>query len=192
VLFWLTWKFGVTGFEYYCYNLGWEYQPKAAAPWPKTPFSPRAFKGTYNGDGNLFYPGPDGPFSSVRLENIRDGIEDWESHFVLRDCVEALEAKLKKGGPTSTIPQPLLAKGKELLKVPDAVCKFNFSDWTWEPSVLLKARQELGETIEQFARLLSEQEIMAVREARRKAQLDRQHKMLAERAAAAAATQPVK
>jgi len=28
-----------------------------------------------NGDGFLMYPGPHGPLSSIRLENIRDGIE---------------------------------------------------------------------------------------------------------------------
>ena len=30
------------------------------------------------GDGSLFYPGPEGPLPSLRLECIRDGIEDFE------------------------------------------------------------------------------------------------------------------
>ena len=30
------------------------------------------------GDGVLFYPGADGPLSSIRLENIADGFEDCE------------------------------------------------------------------------------------------------------------------
>ena len=30
------------------------------------------------GDGSLFYPGPEGPLPSFRLECIRDGIEDYE------------------------------------------------------------------------------------------------------------------
>jgi hypothetical protein len=30
------------------------------------------------GDGVLFYPGADGPLSSIRLENIADGLEDAE------------------------------------------------------------------------------------------------------------------
>lgn len=29
-----------------------------------------------NGDGILVYPGAQGPLSSIRLENIRDGLED--------------------------------------------------------------------------------------------------------------------
>jgi hypothetical protein len=30
-----------------------------------------------NGDGLLLYPGPDGPYPSIRLENLRDGVEDY-------------------------------------------------------------------------------------------------------------------
>lgn len=33
--------------------------------------------GTTPGDGSLFYPGPDGPMASIRLENFRDGMEDY-------------------------------------------------------------------------------------------------------------------
>lgn len=29
------------------------------------------------GDGSLFYPGPDGPMASIRLQNFRDGMEDY-------------------------------------------------------------------------------------------------------------------
>lgn len=31
-----------------------------------------------NGDGMFIYPGVSGALSTVRLENIRDGLEDWE------------------------------------------------------------------------------------------------------------------
>lgn len=31
-----------------------------------------------NGDGQFVYPGSDGPVSTVRLEVMRDGLEDWE------------------------------------------------------------------------------------------------------------------
>ena len=182
-LFWMTWKFGVTGFEYYCYNI-WSYNKPGK-------LSPRAFKGEYNGDGNLFYSGEDGPLSSVRFENIRDGIEDWESHYVLRDMVEALESKLKgrSMGPEAVA---LRDKSKALLKVPDEVCELNFAKWTWEPAVLLKARHNLGECLDAMSKLVSEEEIMAVRLARHKMELERQRAMLKQRAdaaKAAAATQ---
>ena len=33
--------------------------------------------GTTAGDGSLFYPGPNGPMASIRIENVRDGMEDY-------------------------------------------------------------------------------------------------------------------
>ncbi len=30
------------------------------------------------GDGQYVYPGPDGPVGTIRMEAIRDGLEDWE------------------------------------------------------------------------------------------------------------------
>jgi hypothetical protein len=140
----------------------------------------------------LFYPGPQGPFSSVRFENIRDGIEDWESHMVLRDYAEALREKLKTQPGLKAKAEPLLAKADALLKVPDEVVR-NMTEWTWEPQVLLKARSELGETIDAFARLVPEAEALAVQRARIERQVQRQREMLKARAEAArksAATRP--
>jgi len=181
LLFWMTWKFGVTGFEYYCYNI-WSHNfpGKDGKRWPDKPFYPRGW-GDTNGDGMLFYPGPDGPFSSVRFENIRDGIEDWESHYVLRDYVDALRANpalAEKSGP-------LLARAEAVLKVPDEVCKLDFVNWTWEPAVLLKAHRELGDTIDELAKRVPEGDMLALRSARKKAELDRQRAMLKARAEAA-------
>jgi len=186
VLFWMTWKFGVTGFEYYCYNIWSHNLPgKDGKRWPERPFSPHGW-GETNGDGMLFYPGPDGPFSSVRFENIRDGIEDWESHYVLRDYVEALEAKVAQKPALRASAATLLARARKLLHVPDAVCPMSFTEWTWEPKVLLAARRELGETIEALARQVTEEEMLAVRRARKAGEIARQRAMLKKRAEAAA------
>jgi hypothetical protein len=35
------------------------------------------------GDGQLLYPGVDGPIASIRLANIRDGLEDYEYLWLL-------------------------------------------------------------------------------------------------------------
>ncbi len=45
VLFWLTWKFGVTGFEYYCYNI-WthNFPDKDGKRWPDKPMSAQVGK----------------------------------------------------------------------------------------------------------------------------------------------------
>ena len=39
--------------------------------------------GLLDGGGYLFYPGEQGPLSSIRLENIRDGLEDWSLFMML-------------------------------------------------------------------------------------------------------------
>ena len=183
VLFWITWKFGVTGFEYYCYNIWAHNLPRNGKRWPDVPFSPWGW-GNTNGDGMLFYPGPDGPFSSIRFENIRDGIEDWESHHVLRDYLDALRAKAARDPALAARTASLVAKAEALLRVPDEVTPYNFTDWTWEPEVLLRARRVLGETIEEFARLVSEEEMLAARRRRQEAELARRRAMLRARAGA--------
>ena len=188
VLFWMTWKFGVTGFEYYCYNI-WSHNlpDKQRRRWPDKAFYPRGW-GETNGDGMLFYPGPDGPFSSVRFENIRDGIEDWESHYVLRDYADALEAKMRTDAALRPKAAPLLARAREVLTVPDAVCPMSFTEWTWQPRVLLAARRSLGDTIEALTKHVTDDEMLAVRAARQAAERKRQRAMLKQRAAAARAS----
>lgn len=41
-----------------------------------------------NGDGSLICPGPDGPLATIRLENVRDGMEDYEYYVLLRRLLE--------------------------------------------------------------------------------------------------------
>ena len=79
LLWWMTWRRGVTGFLYYTLNR-W---PNQEAPLSTVPGSNRtdwnsASFGTANGDGCLIYAGEGGPVSSLRFENVRDGIEDYE------------------------------------------------------------------------------------------------------------------
>ena len=89
-LFWMTWKYGVTGFEYYCYNIwhGRNFSRDPARRFANVPWKADGWERGWpaNCDGMLFYPGPIG---SLRFEAVRDGIEDWEMLLLLRDCVEA-------------------------------------------------------------------------------------------------------
>ena len=55
-------------------------QRTAFTDWPEANF---IWQGEYddlfaNGDGQFIYPCPDGPCGSIRLDAIRDGLEDWE------------------------------------------------------------------------------------------------------------------
>ena len=48
-----------------------------------------------HGDGELLYPGKDGPFGCIRLANIRDGIEDYEYLWLLARLEGDVEAARK-------------------------------------------------------------------------------------------------
>ena len=61
------------------------------------------------------------------------------------------------------------------------MCK-DFGNWTWEPEVLLEARQAVGDTIEEMTKLVPEEEMLAVRKARKEAELAQQRGMLKDRA----------
>ena len=55
--------------------------------WPNVPWDSRTYY-YFNGEGQLVYPGPDSvPYSSIRLENFRDGMDDYEYLFRLRELL---------------------------------------------------------------------------------------------------------
>ena len=148
VLFWMTWKYAVTGFEYYCYNI-WErnYSSDPANRYPNAKWKADGWSVGWetNGDGMLFYPGP---ISSLRFEAIRDGIEDWESHLVLRDCVAAV--KNRKGAAEH---RDLMDRAEKLLKMSDEIVA-DFSHYTLEPERLLVEREKLGDLIAELMEIV--------------------------------------
>ncbi|MBM4031929.1 MAG: DUF4091 domain-containing protein [Planctomycetes bacterium] len=146
--FWMTWKYGVTGFEYYCYNI-WEknYPKDPAERYPNGKWQADGWSRGWpsNGDGMLFYPGP---ISGLRFEAIRDGIEDWESHMVLRDCVEAVRNRKHAAKH-----KDLIAEAEKLLKVDDDIVA-GFTKYCLDPDKLLARREALGDLIARFAAVL--------------------------------------
>jgi len=84
---WLSWRYGMTGLLYWT-TVYWE---KAGDMWtnPRTYGEGRA---AFNGEGALFYPGADvgldGPVTSMRLKQIREGFEDYEYLKLLADAGE--------------------------------------------------------------------------------------------------------
>jgi len=83
LIWWQAFSYDVEGFLYWGLNI-WERKnndkPIASDAGPRIDWSVTS-GGNYNwlnGDGVLLYPGTDGPIGSIRLENIRDGIEDIE------------------------------------------------------------------------------------------------------------------
>ena len=83
----------------------------------------------FNGGGMLFYPGKDagfdGPVTSIRLKNIREGLEDYE-YFAILDS---------------------MGEGVFVREMVDAVCP-EWWDFTKDPETLLRVREQLAMRIE--------------------------------------------
>jgi len=86
LMMWLAAADEVSGWLYYTVN-GWPGERKIVereGKGPRTDFDPATWRHS-NGDGNFIYPGRHGPLSCTRLENLTDGIEDWELFAQLRE-----------------------------------------------------------------------------------------------------------
>lgn len=116
-------KYGVDAYEFWgCtwltydpYKFGWHsfiYQSGEPGKysWVRYP----------NGDGFLAYPGGpigyDGPVSSVRLEQAREGVEDYEYLYLLRERIAAAKA----AGRDVTAAQRALDEALDLVQIPNA------------------------------------------------------------------------
>jgi hypothetical protein len=69
-----------------------------------------------NGDGFLTYPGKDGPVSTIRLEQVREGLEDYEAMAMLAELVR----KAKEQGKPIAAAERALAMARELVAIPNA------------------------------------------------------------------------
>ena len=79
----MTYQNKVPGFLYYMTNLRHNQEDlMRLTGHNKTNWNPASWR-TANGDGCFIYSGPDGPISTIRFENIRDGLEDSELLFLL-------------------------------------------------------------------------------------------------------------
>ncbi len=141
ILPWQLYKYHIKGFLYYLINLYWNQEnwDKEGSKWPNKPWNTYAYH--MNGDGLLVYPGPDAtPLASVRLENLRDGIEDYEALAIL----EELSMRI----PKTKNNELLLTKIKHQLAVPDEVTS-SWKTYTKDPDVIISARNTTDDLIEQ-------------------------------------------
>jgi len=117
---WINRQYGITGLLY------WSTVTRVLDPWNNPAF---AHPGHYNGGGYLFYPGVpcgiDGPVASMRLKNLRDGMEDYEYFAILaaRSGDEAVKPVVDRVAP-------------------------NWWEYVRDPQTLLAARRELAEQIQ--------------------------------------------
>jgi len=129
-----TWKYQPDGFLYYRVA-GWMYNEHKITSGPMTSWLPRYHPSLPDGDGMIICAGPDGPLTTVRFENIRDGLEDYEYWWVLRDLVTRCEAE---GKP---VPE------KALLDVPEGLLR-DIRTYSEDPAVLYATRSQVAKAIE--------------------------------------------
>lgn len=127
-------KYRPDSFLYYEIALWDSDRPITSGPF--TEWSPESYYFT-SGDGNLTACGPGGkPLSTVRLENFRDGLEDY--HYA-----KILEKRLADKPDA-----PWAGKARMLLAVPDEVVT-SLVAFTVEPDVYQRWRDALAKTIEE-------------------------------------------
>lgn len=132
VLHWINYAYDLRGFLHWGYN--WWYGDPFKDLNPQLP----------PGDTHIVYPGKQGPLPSLRLEAMRDGLEDYELFKLLEEEILALKKEL--GG--RAIELPFERRALELCRkvVP------SITGYTRDPAKLLEIREEVVK------------EIMAVRE----------------------------
>jgi hypothetical protein len=109
-------KYGATGFEFW--GINWYTYDPWERGWHKFIRQSDDGKRHYwvrypNGDGYLAYPGANGPLSTIRLEQVREGLEDYEALAMLAELVQ-------KGGKRSAVGERALAMARDLVTIPNA------------------------------------------------------------------------
>jgi hypothetical protein len=151
---WYCWMYGVDGFEHWSTNYYWRNVQKGKPmdqKWPNVPWDSRTYY-YFNGEGQLVYPGPDGvPYSSIRLENFRDGMEDYEYLFRLKELLskysnDTTNTRLNEYRQLLNPENYLLYKYPRKIKV----TLENTLRYPDEPELILETRQKIALAIEQL------------------------------------------
>jgi hypothetical protein len=129
------------GFLYYQISI-WN-SAKCIDSGPFTDWDPRSWT-TYHGDGSWTCAGPDGtPLPTIRLENFRDGLEDYAYYRTL----EALVAQVEASSELKAAKSEWLTEAKQALQVPDSLTK-SMAVYTRDPAAVYRYRTRLAAAIE--------------------------------------------
>ena len=153
---WLCWKYGATGYEFWGVNW-WTYDPWERG-WHR--FISQSDDGTNyywvrypNGDGYLTYPGArvgvDGPVSSIRLEQVRDGIEDYEYFRILDRLI--MQAKARGIGTRDA--ERARADAAALVSIPNKGGRYSTALLP-DPDAVPRLRAAVAAAIERLSRRL--------------------------------------
>ncbi len=127
ILHWINYAYGLKGYLHWGFN--WWREDPFGEPNPKLP----------PGDTHIAYPGKEGPLSSLRLEAMRDGLEDYEYLKLLEE--EIVKVKARLGG--KALEEPFERRALEICRraVP------SITDYVRDPSSLMKIREDIVKEI---------------------------------------------
>lgn len=107
VLNWMMYDYDIDGNLYWCVNF-WTVDGRLEDPYDSVNYK------TMNGDGYLFYPGVDYgldvPVSTLRMETIRDGLEDYEYFYELEQLTTGLSEYYGEAVSAKSMLQPLFKR----------------------------------------------------------------------------------
>ena len=143
----MAWKYQPDGFLYYALNkLNWSspsYNKEVIDDGPLCRWNPTS-QGDLCGCGCLFYEGIDGPVSTIRLENLTDGLEDYEYFWVLRMLTDKLGCSARQHTRERV---QALQRGRNSLSVPVSVVE-NLTSFTRDPAEVERLRSAVADMIE--------------------------------------------
>ena len=138
----MTAKYRPDGFLYYSLSIWNDNRPIQKGPF--TDWNPVSWT-TYHGDGSLLCSGPGGkPVPTIRLENYRDGQEDYAYAVILEEIVRRVEAL---GGSLSADQREWLREAKAALPVPESLVE-TMAKYPHDPQALYAYRNRLAELID--------------------------------------------
>ncbi|MBR6057541.1 MAG: DUF4091 domain-containing protein [Victivallales bacterium] len=138
-----TAKFRPDGFLYYHTSIWNNNKGIDCAAGPYTTWNPVSWT-VYHGDGSLFHCDSNGaPLPSIRLENYRDGQEDYAYFCILEDAVKQVKAKAS----LTAAEKNWLKDAEAALIVPETLVK-GMDVYSRDPQELRKWRDHLADLIE--------------------------------------------
>jgi hypothetical protein len=121
-LHWLNYRFGLTGYLHWGYN-----------SWTGDPFEA---PGQHRGDGWHVYPAKGGVLDSLRWEQMRNGIQDYEYFRLLEEKVR----QMKKG--MSQRVAALIEPSQRAIEIAASVVRTT-DDYSNDPNVLYAAKRQI-------------------------------------------------
>ncbi len=138
----MTAKYHPDGFLYY--SLAYWNTNKPISTGPFTDWNPVSW-GAYHGDGSILCCGPGGvPVPTIRLENYRDGLEDFAYAKILEEIIRKYDGK---GDSQTSDERKWLADARKALVVPEALVK-TMESYSRDPDVLYSWRERVADLID--------------------------------------------